>query len=325
MPFKRGQLRNFVTVADEGQLTRAARKLHVAQPALSQAISHLESELGIVLLVRHPRGVTLTPAGEVFLAKARVALAAANDAASTARSLARAAEGSIDLGFLGSPPTLHFPQLFASFAATHPDTDVCLRELPFPSGPIGSWLEEVDIALCHPPSIRPGVCVQALRADARVVIVPKTHPLAERTELCVAEVLEETFLGFHPEVDPSWAGFWRLDDHRTEPAPHVTADRTLTPAEMLAIIASGRAIATLPSCHVDTIVRILPDVVAIPLRDARPAMLSLVWRKDNCNRLVEELVAVGRDLADHDAEGLRPAGAGELRPVGAKRAPSELG
>jgi DNA-binding transcriptional LysR family regulator len=74
--FSQVQLRYFVTVAEEGQITRAARRLHIAQPALSQALAQLEAELDIVLFERHPRGVTLTPAGEAFLVKARAALAA---------------------------------------------------------------------------------------------------------------------------------------------------------------------------------------------------------------------------------------------------------
>jgi DNA-binding transcriptional LysR family regulator len=304
MLFKRGQLRNFVTVADEGQLTRAAMKLHLAQPALSQAIAQFESELGIQLLERHARGVTLTAAGEAFLPKVRAALAAEDDAASTAESLARTLEGTLELGFLGSPPTLHFPELFDSFSTAHPDIEVCLRELPFPCGPIGPWLGDVDVALCHPPGAEPGVSVQALRSDPRVVIAPRSHPLAERSEVSVAEVLEETFLGFHPDVDPRWAGFWRLDDHRTEPAPNVTADRTLTPTEVIAIIASGRAIATLPACHVETIVKILPSVVAIPLSDARPATLSLVWRKESHNPFVQALVSVARRLSEDDHSGV---------------------
>ena len=126
MPFRRGQLRYFVTVAEEGQMTRAAVKLHLAQPALSHAIAQLESELGIKLLERHARGVTLTPDGETFLVQARLAVAALEDAALTAQSLAHAAKGTIEVGFMGSPPTLHAAELFAAFHTARPEAQLCV-------------------------------------------------------------------------------------------------------------------------------------------------------------------------------------------------------
>src|SRR3982074_3055485 len=73
-------LRYFVAVAEEGQVTRAAERLHLAQPALSQALSKLEAGLRVKLLERHARGVSLTPAGKAFLQKLRGALAAMDDA-----------------------------------------------------------------------------------------------------------------------------------------------------------------------------------------------------------------------------------------------------
>jgi DNA-binding transcriptional LysR family regulator len=144
--------------------------------------------------------------------------------------------------------------------------------------------------------VPPDVDRQELRSEPRVAIVPETHRLADRGTVSVSELLDETFIGFHPAVDPGWAGFWRLDDHRSEPASRVTADRPLTPTEMVALIAARRAIATLPACHVATIVKILPGVVAIPVRDARPAVLSLVWRRDNQNPFVLALIDVARAL-----------------------------
>ena len=85
-------------------MTRAAARLHVAQPALSQAISRLESDLGIQLFERHVRGVRLTSDGKTFLAKARLALDAEQDAAQTAQALARADRGEVEFGFVGHPP-----------------------------------------------------------------------------------------------------------------------------------------------------------------------------------------------------------------------------
>jgi DNA-binding transcriptional LysR family regulator len=292
--FKRGQLLYFVTVAEEGQITRAAAKLHLAQPALSQAITQLEAELGIHLLERHPRGVTLTPAGEVFFEKARLAVAAEREALQMGLSLAHADAGSIEVGFMGSPPTLHAPELFTAFADAHPDAQLSFRELTLPRAPTTSWLEGVDVAFCHPPTPALGIHVQAFRLEPRVVIAPSSHRLAQRSELAVEDVLDETFLRFHHTVEPQWAGFWSLDDHRGGQPAHTTGDTALTSTEFVACIASGRAITTTPACQAATILNILPDVVAIPLRDADPAELALVWREDNHNPLVPALVGLAR-------------------------------
>jgi DNA-binding transcriptional LysR family regulator len=314
MPLKLVQLRYFVTVAEDGQMTRAARKLHLAQPALSQAIAQLESQLGIVLLERGARGVNLTQAGEMFLTKARVALAAVADAARTAQSLARAANTAIEIGFLGSPPMTAAPQLFAAFADAHPSAELSFRELPFPRGSATPWLEEVDVALSFSPTAHRGVSIRALRAEPRAVVAPQSHPLAQRSELSVAEVLDETFFGFHPAVDPVWAGFWMLDDHRGEPPTRITTDRARNPLEMFAIVASGRAIMTFPASRAAVIQQALRGVVAIPLCDAHPALLSLAWRNDTLNPLVEALVAFAQVVASPE----------ERLPVGAL-GPAEMG
>jgi DNA-binding transcriptional LysR family regulator len=295
--FKRGHLRYFVAVAEEGQITRAAKKVHIAQPALSQAIAQLESELGVELLKRHARGVTLTTAGETFLAKARIALAADDDAAQTARWLARAARGAMEVGFVGPPPTLNAPELFAAFEDSYPDAEVAFRDLPFPRGTTLSWLEEVDVAFCHLPDADPGVDIQAVRLEPRVMVAHKSHPLARREELAVAEVLDATFLSYQPDVQPTWAGFHSLDDHRGGPPRATTVERAANTMQMGGIMASGRGITTLPRCDAQLAQQVLP-VVAIPLSDARPAVLSLTWRRENHNPLVRALVAFAGNLAE---------------------------
>jgi len=299
MPFKRGRLRYFVTVAEEGQMTRAAAKLHIAQPALSQAIAQLESELGIQLLERHARGVTLTPAGEVFLPKARRAVAAAADAALTAQSLARGAEGKIEFGFLGAPPSLHTPELFTALAEAHANITLDYRELQFPSSAPGSWLAEVDVALSHLPPPDPAVWGCLLRPERRVVVAPRNHPLAERGEVNVADVLDETFIGFHASVEPWWAGFWSLNDHRGGPPLHVTSDRASNSQELFTMMAAAeRAIIVVPACHAELIIRALSSVVAIPLRDATPSLLALSGRLDHRTPLVDALIAVADRLTE---------------------------
>jgi DNA-binding transcriptional LysR family regulator len=292
------QLRYFVVVAEEGQITRAAAKLQLAQPALSQAIAQLEGQLAVKLLERHAQGVRLTRAGESFFAKARAALDAVAEADLAARSLSRAQLGTVEFGFVGAPPMLDAPELFAAFAALHPDVEVSFRELTFPSNSLAAWLEEVDLGLCFALAPDTGVHAHALRTEPRAVVAAKSNPLARRSDLSVSEVLDETFVGFHPTVDPSWVGFWHLDDHRGEPAPRVTSDRTINPQEMAAIIASGRAIITAPESNARNVTKALAGVSVIRLRDARPAELSLVWHRNAANMLVDALVATARALSE---------------------------
>jgi DNA-binding transcriptional LysR family regulator len=294
MPFRPGQLHYFVTVAQEGQITRAARKLHIAQPALSQAIAQLEADLGLKLLDRHPRGVTLTAAGEKFLEKAVAAVAADSDALQTAQSLARAQTGVIEFGFLGTPPGLDSPAPLAAFAETHPSIDIRYRDLPFPSRPTSAWLSEVDMAVCHQPPPDPRIWTQLLRKEPRVVLAPKRHGLAARAELTVAEVLEETFIGFHASVDAGWAGFWTLNDHRGGPPTAVTPDRAANAQEVLASLAVRQAITTVPAAVGRVLVNVLPVIVAIPLLDAEPSSIMLVGHENRVNASVAILLAFAR-------------------------------
>ena len=291
MSFRRGHLEYFVAVAEEGQITSAARRLGVAQPALSQAIAQLESETGLTLLERHARGVRLTPAGESFYAKARLAVAATGEAESTARSLARAQQGTIEFGFLGAPPSIEGRVEMEGFAMAYPDIEVRYRDLPFPTSPTSAWLGEVDVAVCHLPPQDEAVWSRVIRHEPRVALVPREHPLAERDQLHVAELLDETYIGFGETVDPLWAGFWCLDDHRGGPPASMTADRATDPQEVLAALGAGGAITIVPLAAANVLTNVLEGTAAIPVRDASPARIALVGHRDRRNPLVAALLA----------------------------------
>jgi DNA-binding transcriptional LysR family regulator len=294
------QLQYFVTVAEEGHVTRAARALNLSQPSLSQAITQLESQLGVELLVRHPRGVSLTPAGATLFVKARTALEAAQEAELTAQTLARAATSTIDFGFIGTPPVVDVPELFSAFRSAHPDVEIAFRELSAPRKSTPAWLAQVDVALCHAPTPHPDVNVLALRVEPRVVLAAETHPLAEREELSVADVIDQVFCGVHPSLEPVRAGFWMLDDHRGGPA-RTTGDRTENAQEWIAVIASGNAIMTAPASTAERFLAAMPGIATIPLTDAYPTTLGLVWRKITGNPNIDSLVAIATRLAKERA------------------------
>jgi len=290
MGFRPGQLRHLVVVAEEGQMTRAAARLGIAQPALSQSIAALESELGFQVFERRPRGVKLTPAGEAFIEKAARAVQAEADAAETARWLGRSSEGTIEFGFVGTPPGLDSPRPLERFAQRNPGIDLRFRELAFPCPPTSSWLAEVDVAVCHAPPADPQIWARVLRSEPRAVLAAPRHPLAERSELAVEEILEETFLGLHPAIDPSWAGFWSLDDHRGGPPLRVTPDNAANPHEVVAALAVRSALTTAPESVAGPIMSHPSGVVAIPLRGADPVLITLVGHEDLRNHLVATLL-----------------------------------
>lgn len=278
-------------------MTRAARRLQLAQPALSQAIARLEKQLGIRLLERNPRGVTVTPAGAAFLAKAQATLAAVEDLNATARSWARDEQGRLHAGFMSLTPPMMAGELFPRFTAEHPDVTIEWRQLGYPTLDPRSWLGDADAGLIWFAPTGPGVAGQAIRSSPLVVAMHQRHRLADRTELKVEDVLEETFPGIVDWCDPGWLGYWGLDTYRGAPARR-TGDGAVTPEEVASIVASGRAITTVPEIVAVPFAHL--GIRAIPLIDAEPAVLMMVWPEGAATRLVEDLAGLARVIFGQD-------------------------
>jgi DNA-binding transcriptional LysR family regulator len=281
-----------VAVAQEGQMTRAARRLQLAQPALSQAIARLEAQLGVRLLERNPRGVTLTPAGAAFLEKAQATLAAVEDMTATARSWARDEAGRLHAGFMSLTPPMMAGDLFSRFMAQHPAVTVEWRQLGYPTRNPRAWLGNADTALIWFAPTGPGLASQPVRTSPLVVAMTESHRLAGRDELRVQDVLDETFPGIVDWCDPGWLGYWGLDAYRSAPAKR-TDDGAVTPEEVASIVAAGRAITTVPEIVAIPFAHL--GIRAIPLIDAEPAELMLVWPEGAATPLVEDLVALARE------------------------------
>jgi len=275
-------------------MTRAARRLQLAQPALSQAIARLETQVGVKLLERHPRGVAVTPAGAAFLEKAQATLAAVEEVSATARSWARQREGQLHVGFMSLTPPMMAGELFTRFLAKHPGVAVEWRELGYPQPDLRAWLGESDAGLIwFAPSGR-GLDSVVIRTSPLVVVMAETHPLAGRAELRVKDVLDEPFPGIVDWCDREWLGNWGLDTYRGAPAQR-TGDGAVTPAEVASIVASGRAITTVPEVVAVPYAHL--GIRSIPLIDAEPAVMNLVWAQGEAPPLIEDLVVLAREGA----------------------------
>jgi DNA-binding transcriptional LysR family regulator len=185
-------VRYWVAVAEERNITRAAERLHLSQPALSAAIKQLEGQLGAALLDRSDRVLRLTPAGELLLAEGRKLLIAADGVFAAVRGMDRAPVGRLRLGM--TPTARHGlgPELLA----------VCAREAPgvmlYPAeDATGALLRDVragrlDLAVVFCASDAPDVVL--LRCEPAVVHLRSDHPLAGRSSLALEELADETFL-----------------------------------------------------------------------------------------------------------------------------------
>jgi len=285
-------------------MTRAARRLQLTQPALSQAIARLESQIGVRLLERNPRGVAVTPAGEAFLEKAQATLTAAAEVNATARSWAREQEGRLHAGFMSMTPPMMAGELVSRFMATHPEITIEWRQLGYPTLDARAWLGDCDAALIWFAPSAPGLASQAIRTSPLVVAMSESHRLAGRPELTVIDVLDETFPGIVDWCDPVWLGYWGLDTYRGAPARR-SDDIAVTPEEVASIVASGRAITTVPEIVAVPFLHL--GIRAIPLADADPAVLTLVWPQGAATPLVAELADMARRMCEADPPGARAA------------------
>src|SRR5437763_5233081 len=149
------------------------------------------------------------------------------------------------MGLIGVPPIVQVPELFSAFILAHPHAQLSFEELSFPRETSAAWLSDVDVALCFSPTPHPDVLLHPVRIEPRAVVLAKTHPLAGRSELAVQDVLDETFCGNDPSLEPVRAGFWTLDDHREAPAK-TTGDQTSNSVEVISCISTGQSIMTVP-------------------------------------------------------------------------------
>jgi DNA-binding transcriptional LysR family regulator len=192
------QLRYFAAVAHHHSFTRAARELHVAQPALSQQIRRLEQELGIELLRRTTRQVELSEAGALALARATRVLAEADALRSELDELRGITRGTLSLGMLPSIGKLHPASLLAAFSSSYPGVEIRLVEeaLAQVLAMLRSDRLDLAFALVDPDEAGDGITGERLFEEELAVIVAEHHPLARRRSVSFTALDGEPLVGF---------------------------------------------------------------------------------------------------------------------------------
>ncbi|NBE55195.1 LysR family transcriptional regulator [Streptomyces boluensis] len=295
-------LRSFVAVAEEGNLTRAAERLFLSQPALTKQIKQLEQLLGAELFVRSRSGMALTGPGRALAVRAPDVLAAVDSAVRETRSAERAAARVLRVGFLASAANEATQEIVADFSRRRPGLRVELRQAAWSNPTAGLADGEVDAALLRLPF--PGqdrYRVEVLLTEDRVAVLPVTHRLAGRERLEFRELWDEPFVAAPPTTGP-WCDYWLAVDAR-EGHPVRIGAVTDQPDEWLNAIANGYGIALAPASAARFYAR--PGVVYVPVDGISPTSVGVARSPaDDENPVVADFVrSCLRVAADPDEPG----------------------
>ncbi|GAA3806640.1 LysR substrate-binding domain-containing protein [Streptomyces coacervatus] len=283
-------LRAFLVIAEEGNITRAAARLRLSQPALSRTLRQLEDQLGTRLVDRSTHHLELTAEGRTFRDKAAAALAAV-DTALDPRSLR---SWPLRLGHPWAALGDHTIALLRRWDETHPD--VPLQLLRIDDRTAGLTQGKVDAALLRGAVPRAGLRTELLVSEERVAVMSADSPLAALPQVTLAD------LAAHPIALNTVSGTTTMDLWPSAARPTATIEVSNTD-EWLMVVAAGRAVGisttATPSNHTH------PSLVFRPLVDAPPVPVFLAWREGPGHPAVPDLLALTHEVVASGAAGTR--------------------
>ncbi|MGW2130173.1 MULTISPECIES: LysR family transcriptional regulator [Streptomyces] len=267
-------LRYFVAVAEELNFARAAERLGISPPPLSRAIRRLETELGVTLFERTTHSVSRTPAGDVLLAEARVALDALEAAGRRAR---RAAEGpKLVLAVKADGDAGLLEPILTRYASEPGSVPVAVRMCGWQEQPRLLRAGEADVALVHAPFDGAGLDAETLAAEPRVAALAADHPLAARDRLELADLgLDADSVERH--IDEARRGHGDL-------------------AQVLTAVSLGKVVTLLPASVTARYPR--PGVAYRPVPDAPPVVLAVAWPRQSRSTATAALVRAATAVAE---------------------------
>ena len=284
-------LRYFVAVAEELHFGRAAERLHLAQPPLSQQIRKLEEILGYPLFLRTSRAVKLTAAGEVFLERARRTLRNVQEDLEEARSIGRGDEGTLRVGFVGSSMLTPLPAMLGQYRHQYPRVQLLLSESYTASIAASLARGTLDAGFLRDGGSIEGLHVESVFSEPYVAVLPSSHRLAGKSTISPADLRNEPFVFFTPTAgklayDKTMSLF---EEHGFRPQVVQEAPQWLT---IIRLVAAGLGVSVGPAC---TRQIVGPDIACPGLRGAVVTSdLELAHREGEDRAVVAAFAAVAR-------------------------------
>lgn len=283
------EARYFVAVAEELHFGRAADRLHMSQPPLSQAVKSLEKRLGAELFTRSTRSVALTSAGEVLLEHCRRLLHLAREAETATRTAADGQLGQLRIGAVTSAFFDPLPQMLALFREAHPRVEVVLQELDTHHAARGLADHAIDVALVRHLAAPAGLERQTLLEEEFVLAAPTGWGLGENEPTSLALAADLPWIWLPRDISPDYHDQVVTCCRANGFAPAVT-NSAHSIVSQLAMVACGIGVALVPASSAAHAIGPRGPVRYLRFRGAATIQLAAVWREGSTNPAVSAFV-----------------------------------
>jgi DNA-binding transcriptional LysR family regulator len=290
-------LRYFVAVAENLNFTKAAAKLHLAQPSLTRQIHNLEEEIGVRLLNRSKSQVALTEEGRSFLVDARRVLALATESVQAVQRLSRGETGQLNIAYSSNFNFELLPETLSTFRLAFPHIALNLFDMTPAEQLRALEVRKIDLGFVglRPPASTGGLQWQSIARHRTVVVLPAKHSLASKRLVKLGELKTMFFVGMSEKTHPGFRD-WLCET--CQPAgftPRILQDAELEPA-LMTFVAEGLGV-TLAREHIKTLPH--PGVAIRPLAPAVKTDYYIAWNRDNDSRALQQYVEIVKSLTVH--------------------------
>ncbi|WP_371775477.1 LysR family transcriptional regulator [Streptomyces sp. NBC_01438] len=283
----------FVAVAEELHFGRAAKRLQMAQPPLSQQIRRLEKELGVQLFERNTRSVRLTGAGESFLQPVRTVLDDLDVAVRAAKAAGRGEYGRVSIGFAGASSHETLPRLTRAVRAAHPGIELVMTGQTYANVALARVADgSLDLGFVRLPVTQPGVAHRVIDEEELVCALPSDHPLAARDSVSIEALAGEPFVSFPANtgstVRDAMVGACEAAGFNPRVVQEAPDSYTI-----MALVAAGVGVTlTVTSVqHIQQNGLVYRPLAGPPIR----RQAALAWRADNPSAALRAVLAVAQD------------------------------
>lgn len=277
-------LRYFVAVAEELNFTRAAQKLNIAQPPLSQQISKLEGHLGVKLFIRSKPQIELTNAGKILLGEAQQILVKVEKAIQNTRWTGQGLIGSLSVGYVGSASFFVLPGILRYLKDHYPHIELELIELETDEQVEQLLKHRIDVGLLRSPVTERRLNIKVIMQEPMRLVLPENHPLGDKPGLSIHDLEKEPFIMLPHRLAPNPFNQLMAMFRQAGYAPKISQE-ALQIQTILNLVAAGMGISFVPA-SVENIKR--TDIIYRSLKEPTPVMeMAVAWNPNNYTPVVD--------------------------------------